>query len=180
MTKDRRIQLLSISQRRRSPSQKTISVAKTNCHTSSGNGSLWPIGSGSPPSGIYGHGNQSLKKKDTHLPHECHVCKKWFAKLRNLKRHQQVHTGEKPFQCDVCKKRLSLLPSLKEHQRTHTSERPFEWLHDPLVEANRPHLEARHMYHNDLLQIASSVFQIFHGKPSIWVGSYFDFDDRET
>ena len=50
---------------------------------------------------------------------------KRFLDNSKLKRHQLVHTGEKPFKWEVWAKCFSLDFNLRTHLRTHTGEKPY-------------------------------------------------------
>ena len=49
--------------------------------------------------------------------HVCPVCQKRFAALSDLRKHLQVHTGERKFICDVCGGTFS--GHMQRHMRTH-------------------------------------------------------------
>ena len=53
----------------------------------------------------------------------CSMCPKFFRKPSELRRHEMIHTGEKPFQCTMCDYASNRKANLQSHiQRTHLGE----------------------------------------------------------
>ncbi|XP_078543687.1 zinc finger and BTB domain-containing protein 14 [Lissotriton helveticus] len=58
-------------------------------------------------------------------PFVCQMCTKAFTTQAHLKEHLKIHTGYKPYSCEVCGKSFIRAPDLKKHERVHSNERPF-------------------------------------------------------
>ena len=54
-----------------------------------------------------------------HATHECQFCNKSFPSLVKVRKHERVHTGEKPHLCLHCGKQFHLLESLIIHRKIH-------------------------------------------------------------
>lgn len=57
--------------------------------------------------------------------YKCRFCGKVFAQFWNLRRHERIHTGERPFKCSECGRPFNDASNLKQHMVTHTGERPY-------------------------------------------------------
>ena len=58
-------------------------------------------------------------------PHKCGQCTMCFTIASELKRHMQVHAGERFYKCTECAKSCATASDLKKHLRVHTGERPY-------------------------------------------------------
>ena len=55
---------------------------------------------------------------------KCDQCEKLFNDKFALRRHQNVHTGEKPLKCKLCAKSFSQKEIMKTHITSHKRENP--------------------------------------------------------
>jgi KRAB domain-containing zinc finger protein len=58
-------------------------------------------------------------------PFFCTVCSRGFRTNEDFETHKIVHTGSKPYKCLVCQKGFRINLHLQIHQRIHTGEKPF-------------------------------------------------------
>ncbi|GIX95659.1 hypothetical protein CDAR_552011 [Caerostris darwini] len=64
--------------------------------------------------------SENSKKKGK--KYVCDVCKKGFSRLYGLKRHMEVHTGNKQHVCNICQKAFYQSSNLYSHLRIHAAE----------------------------------------------------------
>ncbi|XP_061087544.1 zinc finger protein 271-like isoform X2 [Conger conger] len=58
-------------------------------------------------------------------PHPCPSCHKSFSCVKNLRKHQRIHSGRGVFTCPTCPLSFLAEGNLVTHMRVHTGERPF-------------------------------------------------------
>ena len=56
---------------------------------------------------------------------ECTFCQKKLSTSTVLRRHERIHTEEKPHQCKTCSKSFWQKEQLQGHEYTHMEESPF-------------------------------------------------------
>ena len=74
-------------------------------------------------------------------PHQCKTCSKSFWQKEQLKGHEYTHMEESPFKCETCHKSFGNKQNLKIHERIHTGESPFKCKICPKTFRQNAHLK---------------------------------------
>ena len=107
-----------------------------------------PILTQNQPKNVKAKARKLLSKKEfTFL--KCSYCVKYFSEKAMLKRHEKIHTGEKPYQCASCLKCFSQFSHLKTHEKTHTGEKPFQCKTCFKSFPQKGHLKGHEITHTD-------------------------------
>ena len=56
----------------------------------------------------------------------CKCCGRCFSQMTKLRKHEKIHSGERPFVCKFCGKSFIENSKLTLHLRTHTGEKPYQ------------------------------------------------------
>jgi len=83
----------------------------TSGHDSSTSGSSTPQPIGSSDSPKSENSSSAMKN--------CRYCPATFKSNTDLKRHERIHTGEKPFSCKICHKQFNRKGNMEKHTLTH-------------------------------------------------------------
>uniref|UniRef100_A0A182LVK3 C2H2-type domain-containing protein n=1 Tax=Anopheles culicifacies TaxID=139723 RepID=A0A182LVK3_9DIPT len=105
---------------------------------------------------------------------QCTECGKWFLDRYFLRRHELVHTKEKPYQCDKCSKSFTQKASLSTHMLIHSREKKYQcklcplkfvqkWNLETHVKQRHPNLDDAVLENRFLCQKCPSVFKTIGG-----------------
>ncbi|XP_027024804.2 zinc finger protein ZFP2 isoform X1 [Tachysurus fulvidraco] len=77
----------------------------------------------------------------------CMLCDKKFSTKLTMRRHMDIHRGEKPYQCLRCHYSTRLKASLIQHMRVHTGEKPYKCPQCPYASIDRSSLRRHSRTH---------------------------------
>ena len=85
-----------------------------------------PIRQNSDSSNVIAQKQDQCKRSKCMTSQRCLFCPKEFNHVSDLRKHERVHTGDRPFKRDVCGMSFPQAGNLCAYKRTHTGERPHK------------------------------------------------------
>ena len=89
-------------------------------------GSRRSIPQNSNSSNVMAQKQDQCKRSKCNTSQRCRFCQKEFKHVSDLRKHERVHTGDRPFKCDLCGKVFTLSYSLRVQKQSYTGDRPFK------------------------------------------------------
>ncbi|XP_013164646.1 PREDICTED: zinc finger protein 583-like isoform X1 [Papilio xuthus] len=87
----------------------------------------------------------------------CETCSKQFASRSALRRHERVHSGERPHACRVCRRTFAQRSVMLRHELVHREQRPHQCLICPKSFTQRAALDAHALAHAEPQRRALSL-----------------------
>ena len=69
--------------------------------------------------------SSGVERSTSGQENSCSICFKQFKRQSDLRRHEAVHSEEKPYSCETCGKSFKRKENLKAHYIIHTGEKPY-------------------------------------------------------
>ncbi|KAL2272177.1 hypothetical protein FJTKL_07439 [Diaporthe vaccinii] len=80
-----------------------------------------------------------LSDQSSSASYPCFACGMIFSRNDHLKRHAQLHAGERPFVCPKCERRFSRSDTLQRHMTIHAPQRRVDQIEPHPGEPDRNH-----------------------------------------
>ncbi|MCJ8744061.1 hypothetical protein PDJAM_G00102020 [Pangasius djambal] len=103
------------------------------------------------------------------MTHQCTICLKQFDFVSKLRRHQLIHSGQRPFTCYVCLKSFRQSAHLKGHLKSHSRLREVSLIVSQAINSQISYTKAEESYNKHVGARISEEGDV--GDENMWYGS---------